>query len=645
MIVQRTSLKLGTDRRTGRNSRPFLAALMGAILVEWIVGFYDAVSFSLDYGSPGKTFPLLVLLVYSFAGLLFGTIAGLLNRVIGGSARLAAALGVGIAFFASGIPILFREILPSELEMGSIVGLIILSAFLGTTVFVGWLIHRATPTIGKVIRPSTVSCFALLAAIGTAGLPAVSTRTSHPLESLGPPPVGFTNNVILMVLDTTRADRLGSYGGQRNLTPNLDSLAARGITFTRSLSVASYTNPSHASLLTGNYPSRHGVQNPNRILVSENETVAEIFADKGIASVGVVANLQLIPDFGWKQGFQIYDASPVFDARNWLDFTPFIVPFSKFQLPVREFFVDVAKKLRIDDFFMGRKTAAKTLNAIDIVKQRPFFAFMNFMDPHYPYTPPSEWELGLAADVNYGLVPNVWTEGHPLEVGNGPELLPYMEELYEREIACLDAEIGNFVEKLDKRGLLTNTTLIITSDHGEHLGEHGLLFHTNSLYKENLDVPLIIVPPNSWHDVNKGSSVDVPVSSVDVAATMLDVMGVPVPQDMHGKSLRPFLFRDRPVAEQGDMETYVVAEDMEERVLVWKHYKAFFKDDKLLQVVSDAQDETEDLSKINPHLAQKAQELFDHWYQNAAADGPVGEAEPELSEHLKKALSSIGYAQ
>lgn len=317
-------------------------------------------------------------------------------------------------------------------------------------------------------------------------------------------------NVLLVVLDTTRADAVSATGEPGTITPTLDALAREGVVYERARSTSAWTVPSHGSLFTGRYPSRHGARHGSPALHPAQQTLAELLRrthDTG----GFSENPHIRTDQGWAQGFGTY-----IDSWRWRD--------------------------RVD-------TPPQTISmALDWLDRRPggrpFFLFVNLMDAHLPYAPPPEWAERF---VPPGADPETLTRlrgvGSPEQqahlVGEAPiperdfELL---RGLYRAEVAWADYRVANLVTALRHRGTLDRTLVVVVADHGEQIGEHGLLGHQFALYESLLRVPLILRLPGLFEG---GQRRDAPVQLVDVAPTVLEVVGVPRAEwpDMDGRSL------------------------------------------------------------------------------------------------------------
>ena len=322
----------------------------------------------------------------------------------------------------------------------------------------------------------TVWPFLILAA-GAALAALLWSRRADPAFQL---PLGPERNVLIVTIDTLRADALGSYGG-RARTPNLDSLAARGARFTFAHSHAVVTLPSHTSLMTGQYPYTHGVRDNNGYRVRDDaSTLAVRLHNAGFATGAFVGAFPLDQRFGLGLGFDVYD-DRFSEVGNAVDFS----------LPERRADAVVGSA---SSWIAGQGSK--------------WLAWVHVFDPHAPYQPPE------------------------------PYSRDYADAPYAGEVAWTDAALGPLFAALAHQP--RPTLVIITGDHGESLGEHGELTHGIFAYEATLRVPLIVAevtPGNSM--VPRGVVVDVPVRHVDVLPTILDAVGIAPDTTLAGRSLRP----------------------------------------------------------------------------------------------------------
>jgi tetratricopeptide (TPR) repeat protein len=289
---------------------------------------------------------------------------------------------------------------------------------------------------------------------------------------------GRPHNVVLITLDTTRADHLGCYGYASARTPRLDALAASGVRFVRAYAPAPLTLPSHASILSGLYPVAHGVHNNGHDLPAGIATLATILKAKGFATAAFVSSFSVDSRFGLGRGFDVYDDT--FDADQPLKGAN-------------------AERRAVQTF-------ARFSHWLAGIGSERFFAWVHYYDPHMPYDPPPPFR-----------------QGHP----------------YDGEIAYMDHYVGAILDLLEERGLLDRTLIVAAGDHGEGLGDKVEEGHGIFLYEETLRVPLILSDPAVFRTAR---TVESAVRLVDVAPTILETVGLGrEAAGMQGQSLVPWL--------------------------------------------------------------------------------------------------------
>jgi arylsulfatase A-like enzyme/Tfp pilus assembly protein PilF len=300
-------------------------------------------------------------------------------------------------------------------------------------------------------------------------------------------------NVLLVTLDTTRADRIGCYGYAKAKTPTLDSLAANGVRFANTYCQVPLTAPSHSSLFTSTYPLSHGVHdNGFYSLAPEFDTLAEILKSNGFQTAAFVSSFSVDSRFGLGQGFEVYDDN--FENEELLK--------------------GFASERTAD------KTSALFWKWLDQNSGSRFFCWIHYFDPHLPYNPPPPFKTEFA--------------GRP----------------YDGEIAFADYYLGKTIEKLRERNLLDRTLIICVGDHGEALGEKNEVDHGLFIYDVSLRVPLIFYAENH---LPKGLVVPTRVRVIDVMPTILDLVKAPPGRSFQGTSLLPQLKgKKRP-----DLPTYI----------------------------------------------------------------------------------------
>jgi arylsulfatase A-like enzyme len=345
-------------------------------------------------------------------------------------------------------------------------------------------------------------------------------------------------NIMLVTLDTVRADHMSLYGYERDTTPNLSKLAEEASVYTRAIAPGDMTLSSHASIFTGLYPSWHKTHfdpaHPaGRPLDGKYPVLPEILSAKGFDSIGIAANyLFLGAGFGLDRGYSYYDVSAA---------TPFLGATRSFFLRqrIRNILIRFSEPWRYDPVFRRAgeiNDAALTLLRREKAEARNFFLFLNYMDAHSPYLPPGQFatrypgvDRGIPSGHYDGILKDVVTRKHHL---SDRERRHFMSQ-YDAGIAYMDASIGTLIDGLKQEGLYENTLLIITADHGEAFGERDLMGHALSVYQDEVHVPLIVHYPKQQNHV----AVDTPVSLVDLLPTIMEVLGYNTPKDVQGRSL------------------------------------------------------------------------------------------------------------
>jgi arylsulfatase A-like enzyme len=310
--------------------------------------------------------------------------------------------------------------------------------------------------------------------------------------------------VVLIVVDTLRADRLGAYGNKRGLTPFLDSLAGRGTVFRRVVAPSSWTNPSVASLLTSRYQSQHGIVSFASKLAESEVTLPEVLHDRGYVTGAFTANALLRPTLGFRQGFDEYQLHWRYDAP-------------------------ATQKYHADQ--LNRDVLA-WLDARPAEQRRqPAFLYIQYVEPHTPYDPPES----ALAKVCGNYLPNVDIINAELTVfGMVPETqLGELADVYDAEVRSLDEGVRGLFAGLESRRFLDHALVIITADHGDQMMEHGGLGHGRSLYEEEVRIPLIVFASGQRTNAESEEL----VSLLDVAPTVLAAAGVSAPRSFEGRSL------------------------------------------------------------------------------------------------------------
>ncbi len=327
-------------------------------------------------------------------------------------------------------------------------------------------------------RKRTVLWIALVVVLGAGswGVQRYISPTVPPITPLG---AGDGLNILLVTVDTTRADYLGCYGRAGGRTPNIDRLAREGAMFTRCTTCSPFTLPSHSSILTSLYPYVHGARrNGTDRLTESNLTLPEALKLEGYAAQATVASFVLNRKFGTAQGFDVYH--------------------------------DVIVKGTDDELHAEYKADRICDNALVMLRSlagKKFFLWTHFYDPHFPYESPRVQQNESS-------------------------------EAYEDEIAFMDGYIGRLLDELARLGLESRTLVVLVADHGEGLGEHQEKLHGLFLYESSLNVPLIVRLPGT---IRAGQEIDVPVRTIDIAPTVLEMVGAPAWDHAQGVSLADLL--------------------------------------------------------------------------------------------------------
>ena len=324
----------------------------------------------------------------------------------------------------------------------------------------------------QVLRPFVLLC--ILAQLGSAATKPSATRRT--------PSAAGMPNVIVITLDTTRADRMGFLGSKLGLTPNLDELAGDSVAFERAFSQIPLTTPSHANIFTGTYPQYDHLTYMGQPLAKDLPYLPDILRQRGYGTAAVVGSSIIDAHnpvaSGFDRGFDTYDA----DFHN------------------RKKGEDRYKSLER----RAEVVVDRSLAWVDAHHDRPFFLWVHCYDPHAPYDPPEPYKTR------------------------------YADALYDGEIAYTDWAMGKFLQGLKARGLYEGSLIALMADHGEGLGDHGEQHHGIFLYDETLHVPLLFKLPKQRL---AGSRVQARVQLVDVSPTILSEVGIPVPNVMQGQSL------------------------------------------------------------------------------------------------------------
>ena len=431
--------------------------------------------------------------------------------------------------------------------------------------------------------------------LGLAGIAALCLVACAPGEK--PPP-----NLLLISIDALRADRLEAYGYDRPTSPFLAELAARGVVFENAFCNTHGTTQSHTTILSGLYQEQHGVG----MLASDSGVVStripdsvvllpEILREHGYSTIGVTDRGNAAGSFGFSRGFDRFD-----DRGG-----------------------GIVKGARRVQRFVQEAQAEK----------KPLFVFLHTYEVHSPYRPPWKVRTLLGIPEDAPDVSSEWLLEHTGDAdGLPPEQLETLSDLYDAEIRHTDDQLRALFADLEALGFFERAVVLVTSDHGEEFGEHGGLLHRGLLYDELLRVPLVL----EGRGIEAGR-VSEPVSSIDIAPTLLDAAGIPVPATMVGAPLLTERRRSV-VVSQYSRERYAI------RTAEWKLVREQATGAVELYHPETDPDERENVAERNPEVVATLAAALDRWLVDHQGVTPEG-APVELTNDEWRELESLGYVR
>lgn len=404
-------------------------------------------------------------------------------------------------------------------------------------------------------------------------------------------------NVVIVTIDTTRADHLGCYGHPRSRTPVIDGLAEEGVLFEWAYTPVPVTCPSHATMMTGKVPFGHGIRDNALFVLGEDQTtLAEVLKEHGYSCGAAIGSFPLLARFGLDQGFDFYDerlgeaSDDAFGNR-------------------------VIKKQRL--FFDERKAALVNESVFPWLEQNaanPFFLWVHYFDPHHPHEPPNPYNYQFADD------------------------------LYLGEIAYSDECVGTLMEKLKQLGVYENTLVVVLSDHGEGLWEHNEYTHSLLAYNSTLRVPLVIRAPGGA----SGRRVSERVGTVDLFPTILDRIGISLPSDLHGRSLLGHLRPEEGnrTAEPAPLYAETLSPRLshglgEIRALFDGDYKYLHGPIKELYDLEKDPGELTNLVDSEPDVAARMRSKLEAYLEENATSGAAQQV--AIDEETERRLMALGY--
>jgi arylsulfatase A-like enzyme len=527
------------------------------------------------------------------------------------------------------------------------------------------------------MRPALILLLFALSACGADPQP--QTSSYAPDGSLAEAPANLRpHNVLLVSIDTLRADHLGCYGHSAPTSPQLDALAAAGVVFERATSCSPWTTPAHVSLMTSLYPEAHGIldyPSPGE-LDPKVATLAEILRAQGWRTAGFTEGGYAKGATGLGHGFDVFPSWPHDDAG-----------FIGHEL-------DPSRLL---------ENADRALAWLDEHGRERFFLFFHTYEPHFEYRPPHKYLAQVAPSLDLkeealklSLAVHAWNQGRtlsPRQLGvltrhtfqgglrrmrfersealwatlghfaenawrDSPhfgEDLAYIGALYDAEIRFADDVVGRIFAKLEKLGVMEETLIVVTSDHGEGLMDHDEMQHGFHLYRELLDIPLIIRFPGRAH---AGARHPGQVRSIDILPTVLDWIGLPQPATAQGSSLLTLLSDDTQEDQQGSSEWRVAfaegltieGSEVDLRMIQDGRWK-FLQNSKtggesLYDLASDPRELRDVLSKVDPKVVAQLRLILDRVVAENAERASLFHVTPgRMNEQERRRLEALGYVQ
>ncbi len=581
---------------------------------------------------------------YGLVGAAIGTCVGFLSQPL---ARLSGRKEVKGSTFAFAFATVFglwgavitrfrlvRDLFRERPPQGMIFPLVILAA----AALVGLLLFVILKKLVRQGRPLSIlrdMVSGSLIYVGLLGALTLVAWWSHGEESSGyittESAVEQTDkpNVILIIVDTMRADRLGLHGYGKNISPGLDKFAEEAVVFDQAIVQASWTRPSIATILSGLYPSSHRAISKVSIMPEQIHTLAESFREEGYYTAGFANNINIAPMFGFGQGFvEYHHLAPAY----FFGATESAAKLTLYDIMrmVRERHISKAK--HVDHYYRDAEYVTdRATEWLGKHRSGPFFLFVHYMDPHDPFFVHPYNGEGYA---------RVSMPRPPLEMARE------LSETYDGEIAFWDEHFERFVDYLKTEGSLDSSIVIVTSDHGEEFAEHGGWWHGTTLYEEQIHVPLLIRFPGAE---GAGTRVEHQVRLLDLAPTLLQRCGLPISPSMQGKSLE---------WEEPDFQgiEYIFSEeDLEGNLLEavrtasWKLVKANQGNRRgldpleLYNFTADPKERT-NLLQQKPDEVKKLQTAMDD-LSRQATEAAVEEETRELDAATRDQLRALGYME
>lgn len=467
-------------------------------------------------------------------------------------------------------------------------------------------------------------------------------------------------NIVFIVLDTARAENFPMYGYDRDTTPNLEKLAAEGTVYDNAISPSPWSLPSHASMLTGKLPSNHETYAENQHLDSEDQLLTTQLREEGYTTYGISSNSWVSPEFGFGTGFDSFTSTwklfeTEIDSRTLSD--------ASIRERIRTYLDGEALKSILNVLYRQVYFKKYDYGALRVnyeakrtlaTAKEPFFLFLNYMEPHLEYGPPKFTEEFVSGQTDIDQDP--WSHIFDVEPKTEQDFKT-LQELYDAELKYVDWRVGKLLNRLKEENQYDDSLIIVTSDHGENIGEHDLMDHQYCLYNTLLHVPLIVKYPNKLQK-EISDRITTPVSTLDLFPTVCSVCDIDVENSIDGDILPQ---------RTEDENRYVISEylspmpsvediveqysDLEAADVSWinrtirsvqnKHMKYIQYEDsesEYFNLEIDSQEEQNIVEQIPTQKIQKLQNIID----NKTTDD-FGSGTRDISQETQDILSDLGY--
>ena len=531
------------------------------------------------------------------------------------------------------VPFLLTEIILVEgmLSTESVLAILLFSAVI-VVLLIGYA-RKPFLFVRFAIVLLTLACATFLVVGARAILISPASGLPSAKSSTMPP-------IVLITIDTLRADSLGSYGSAKGLTPNLDALARRSVLFERVFSSSPWTLPSMASLMTGTSTLVHQTPDRSAALPLSLPTLAETLQDRGYVTLGVGRNAHLRASTGFSRGFDDYRFYP----------RTYLADSLGTQL------LEAALPGSLDNEGTTEELADRATYLAEQFTGRAFFLWLHIFDPHIPYEPPTEF-LPSDKDLDrFGPRFDGVIEVRSGRLFPDPAHREWIRSLYEAEIRYVDDEIGQFLETLEHLDLFDDSLILVTSDHGEEFWEHGGFEHGHTLINEVVQIPLIVKPPHGPSPPPfAGLRIEAPVSITSLRPTILEVVGAETPSSTvpSAESLVPYWSDSPPESDPAPIAIGAMKYFGQQLSLVDMPYKYIrhLEDgrEEVYDLVADPREST-NLAELEPQLTDRLAAALNRQVeegQRIAEELGIGSepSEVHLDKETERELRSLGYIE